>query len=441
MAGGIFMPGEKKVRPGMYMRFISEQQRATGLSPKGTVIMPLDLDYGISKEFIEITIDDMDGQFAKLGYHITDSKMLEIREIFKSAIKVIVYNPNSGEKATVTSEPLTVTAKYPGERGNKFKVVVKDSLVSDKTVQIFLDEEKVFEADSVINIQDLPENEWVDFTGTGALVDNAGTNLAGGTTTKAETQDIQDFLDDAEIQEFNTMYFPIEDSAQIALFDNKIKYFIEIVGKYVFGVRPKANTIADYQFITTVSNGVVLSDGTKLTATQASAWVAGKSAAAQPYEALTYANYPQAIDVNPRLKHNEIIEALKNGEFIFTFQDGKVVVEQDINSLTTITKDLDESYRKNRVMRVYAEVEKLSAKILEPNKYDNNADGIASVVKDINIQILLNLQKLNALKNVDTDTDIIVDMNKTKGDEFYADIHIQPVDSIEKFYITVKTSY
>lgn len=446
MASGVFAPGERKIRPGMYMRFVAEQQQLLGLSPKGTVLMMLpDWDYS-SQEFITINADDTDGQFARLGYHFTDPKMLMIREIFKSALKVIAYNPASGVKAKVTSGTLTVTAKSAGIRGNKLKVVIKDSLTTNKLFQLYLcpnanTEELVYQQDNVTNVADLIANDWVTFTGTGTLANDAGTFLAGGTTTAATAQNVQDFLDSAETQDFNVLFFPSTDATQVGYFDNKIKYFIQNVGKQVAGVRPYGTVAADYQYITQVANGVILQDGTELTATQAAAWVAGASAAAQPYQSLTYVAYPQAVDAVPRLKHSEVIDALKAGKFIFTLQNGKIVAEQDINSLTTITKDLNSTFKKNRVMRTYMEVQKLAQVLLEPNKYDNNPDGIAQVVDAINSQILLNLQTLGALKNVDTATDVVVDYGKTIGDEFYADIHIQPVDSIEKFYITVKTGY
>lgn len=447
MAGGTFTAGERKIRPGMYARFISEQQQLLGLSPKGTVIMPLlNWDYGPSKEFFEVNVDDIDGAYSKIGYHITDDNNQALREIFKSALKVILYNPAAGTKASITSGSLTTTAKYPGTLGNKLKLVIKDSLTTNKLVQLYMcptstEEELLYQQDDVTNVEDLIENEWVNFTGTGTLSDDAGTNLSGGATTNATESDVQDFLDDAETQEFNIMFFPSTNATQIGYFDNKIKYFIKNVGKQIQGVRPWANTNADYEYISQVENGVKLQDGTSLTVTQAAAWFAGASAASQPYESLTYVNYPQAIEPSPRLKHSEVIESLKGGRIVFTFQNGNTVVEQDINSLTTITKDLDESYKKNRVIRTQMEVQKLAQVVLQPNKYNNNADGVASVIEAINTQILLTLQALNALKNVDTDADVIVDMSKTKGDEFYADVHIQPVDSIEKFYVTVKTSY
>jgi len=441
MAGGTFSPGERKIRPGYYSRFVSEQQQLLGLSPKGVVIMPiLESDFFVFDGFIQITIDDIDDKFSKLGYHVTDPKAIKIREILKNAIKVIVYNPQTGTKASAKLGEVTFEAKYAGTRGNSLKVVIKASKTS-KMFQVYLQDELVFEQDGITEYKDIRENDWITVDGEGTVEVAAGIDLEGGTTVTATTSQIAEFLDDAETQEFNVMYLPSEEPQIISLFDEKIRYFVDSVGKYVFGVRPLSTVKADYQFMSSIRNGVILNDGTVLDATTAAAGYAGMSAACQPYESLTYVKYQGAKDVHGKLKHNEIVEALKGGEIVFTFQDGNVVIEQDINSLTTITKNLDESYKKNRVMRTYTEVQNLCTRVLRPNKYDNNDDGIAQVVDAINSQVLLNLQTLNALKNVDTATDVIVDFNKTKGDEFHADVHIQPVDSIEKFYITFKTSY
>lgn len=443
MSSGTFKPGETKVRPGQYFNIIAQQQ-LIGLSLKGTVIMPLmDWDYS-SKEFISITIDDVSGSYPNIGYNITDKKMILIREILKNAIKVIVYNPCGGTKASLTSGALTVTAKKAGERGNKLKLAIKDSASIGKTVELYMcnsttDIELVYSQDNITKIEDLNKNNWVDFSGTGLLLNDAGTNLTGGTTTTASNQDIQDFLDDCETQEFNVLYFPNTDATNIGNFDNKIKYFIEKVGKQVQGVRPWVNVNADYEYISQIENGVILQDGTKLNATQAAAGFAGMSAVSQPYESLTFIKYPQAIDTNPRLKHSQVIESLNGGRIAFTLDNNNVVVEQDINSLTTITKDKNNSFKKNRVIRTIMEIKKLSQVYLRPNLFDNNETGIANVNDTIASKILLELQGLGALKEVDTKKDIIVDYGKTKGDEYHAQVDIKPVDSIEKFYITLNS--
>ena len=69
---------------------------------------------------------------------------------------------------------------------------------------------------------------------------------------------------------------------------------------------------------------------------KAVAWVTGATAAAAVNESLTYAAYDEAVDTDVRLSHTEIEAALTNGEFLFSYSGGKAVVEQDINSFTSI---------------------------------------------------------------------------------------------------------
>ena len=92
-----------------------------------------------------------------------------------------------------------------------------------------------------------------------------------------------------------------------------------------------AKHTVDDEAVINVKNGVVLSDGTKITPEQATAWVAGASAAAGIDKSLTYDSYDGAVDVTERYLNSEIEAALDNGEFIFVEKRGKVIVEQDIN--------------------------------------------------------------------------------------------------------------
>ena len=46
---------------------------------------------------------------------------------------------------------------------------------------------------------------------------------------------------------------------------------------------------------------------------------------------------------------------------------------------------------------------------------------------------------LDYIKNVDYDTDFNIDESLSSGDEVYFIVAIQPVDSAEKLYFTVKT--
>ena len=51
--------------------------------------------------------------------------------------------------------------------------------------------------------------------------------------------------------------------------------------------------------------------------------------------------------------------------------------------------------------------------------------------------MLQNYERDGALKNVDTNADFVVDRENSTGDAVYINVALQPVDSAEKYYMTV----
>lgn len=436
MAGGTYTVGEEKIRPGTYINVGNSSSQGSTASTKGVVVMPLlNHTWGPVGEFFPIFSSDQDGQYSKLGYKMIDDKSLLLRETFKNAKTIILYKPNGGNNANVTVGNLTVEAKYPGTLGNSLKVVISDSVISGKVITIYKGTEKVYTVDGAVNVTDLTNSDWVNFTGIGALSNTSGANLVGGTDTAMVNSDVTTFLDNVETQKFNVLLFPLSDVTLLNAFKAKLKYFNYDIGKHVRGVC--SGYASDLEFITNVTVGVKLNDGTILSAIQAAAWVAGASAAATEYQDLTYIVYDGAIDTVPRLKDAEIKTGLKNGEFLFTFDGTNVIVEDDINSLITFTTDKSKDYSSNRFIRAIQEFQMRSQQLLVPNKYDTDDDGQNLAKQDL-IDILENMEDEKALKNVDAEKDVII--TKVEGESIYIQVALQPNRSAKKYYIDVKTS-
>lgn len=449
MAGGTFDNLAGKVRPGTYINFESTRQDLIGVNPRGIVLIPLiGHDYGPAKEFITLTADAPDAARTKLGYSVYDdnANMLLIREAFKNSSTVIVYIPNQGAAAKVTSGALTATARYGGARGNSLKVTVTANPVSGYDVTVYLGTEIVSQYEGLSTITELiaEEDEWILFSGTGNLAVNAGMALTGGASGSLVAGDITAFLDASESVRWNTLAFPLEatgedDDPAPALFEavkSKIKYLREEAGKYRKAVVPKFK--ADYEGIINVTNSVVLSDKT-LTLAQVTAWVAGADAGASSTQSNTYAVYTGAVDISGQKNNAEAIAAINNGEFFFSFsEEGEVVVEYDINSLTTFTAPKDKTYRKNRVLRVFDTFAESLMLNFPPNKYDNSPVGW-DIMEGVGRAILKQFEDVGALKNVDYDNDFSVDRGRSSGDETYFNVGLEPVDSAEKLFFTIKT--
>lgn len=441
MAGGTFDKSVGKIRPGTYINFESEVQATLGTAERGIVLIPLiNHSYGPDKEFLTISGQAIDEHAAKLGYSVYDDNpsMLLIREALKNAHTVIVYVINGGAKATGTGGGLNAEAKYGGTRGNALSYSVTVNPVSGFDVTVYLDGTAVEEFEGITAVTALADSKYITFTAAESAEFEAiaGVSLTGGTEGTSSNADVTTFLDSMESVRFNTLAFPVTEESLLAVCVTKIRYLRENTGRRVKAV--VADYKADYEGIINVTNSVVI-DGVTLTNAQATAWVAGADAGAENTQSNTQKIYVGAQKVAGAKTHEESVAAIQNGEFFFTCSDnGDVVVEYDINSLTTFTDKKDSSYRKNRVMRVFDTFAESIRENFPPNKYSNNEVGW-DIMDGMGRSILKQFFEAGAIQNVDYAADFAVDRSMSSGDSTYFNVALQPVDSAEKLYFTIKT--
>lgn len=437
--GGTFDPLVGKTRPGTYMNFESTRNDIANNNPRGITVVPLvGHKYGPSKVFLNLYSSAPDAEFDKLGMSVYDDNdtMLLIREAFKKARQVIVYIIGPDEKAKATVESLTATAKYGGTLGNNMKLVIEANPLQGFDVSIYWDGNCVFKQEGAVNVEDLMENDYVDFSGTGELTANAGVTFTGGTDVEASNKDITEFLDSLEKTPLNTACLPFADNTIHTAIKTKIVYLREEVGKKVQFVVP--DFAGDYEGIINVTNSVVI-DNKELTTAQACAYIAGLSAASDAITSNTGVLYDGATDIVGEKTHEEAEISLKKGEFFFSRNEaGEIVIESDINSLVTFRNKKDKTYSKNRVIRVFDSFAETVILTFPPNRFDNDEDGW-DIMEGLGKGILQRYLDLGAITNVDFDNDFKVDRSLSKDDETYFVIGLQAVDSAEKIFITVKT--
>lgn len=442
MAGGTFDKQLGKIRPGTYVNYESEKQELVKLSERGTVLIPLALNWGPSHEFITITNGNPDGAFSKLGYSVYENdpngSMLLIREAFKLALKVVLYRLAGGVEATATIGALSAKAKYAGTRGNAIRVVITDNPLSGFDVTVYLDTKVVHKQTGAAIISDLAENDFVVWSGQpdSVLTATAGTNLEGGEDTTHTNADVTGFLDASEVISWNTMAFPFSDTTLHTALKTKIAYFRDGVGKKVAAVAPGFK--ANYDGIIGVSNGITLLDDTLVDNVKVCAWVAAADASAGNTKSNTYLEYDGAKDVSGKKTNEQAVADINSGLFFFSVVNGKVVSEYDINTLTDFNPPKSKDYRKNRVRRVLDTFDESLQLNFPPNKFDNSPDGW-DLMESLGKQILLSFKDAGAIKEVDLETDFLVDRSASAGDETYFNVGIAPVDSAEKLYFTVRT--
>ncbi|REK74385.1 phage tail sheath family protein [Paenibacillus paeoniae] len=437
MTGGNWT-ATNKVRPGVYVNFNSAPQPLGAVGERGIVTMPVTLPWGEAKRII--TIEAGENTTEKLGYPVSAPELLLVREALKRAKTLLLYRVNEGVKASATLGELIVTARYGGERGNDITVVVEanadsPALFDVSTLVAGVERDR----QTAAHIAGLKANAWVTWNASGSLTESAGIPLTGGSNGNAVNQNYIDYLDAIETQQFHTLALPSTDAELKALFvsfinnlrDNEGRKVVLVVENY-----PAANN----EGVISVKNGVVLADGKSVYAAQATAWVAGASAAAGANESLTYAGYDGAVDASPRYTHTQTVAALQNGELLFSQDGTRAFVEQDINTFTAFTPDKGRYFSKNRVVRVLDAINNDISRVFSSyyiGKVANNADG-RTLLKNEIVNYMTNLQNIGAIQNLDSDADITVAPVEGQSDGVLVGLYIQPVDAVEKIYISVE---
>lgn len=483
MAGGTWRM-QNKVRPGVYINVRGDGKSAL-TTPLGRLLMFQNKPLGWGKNGI-IELKATSDFTALTGHKNTDEVLAPVYEALKGAETVLLLSDfTGGAKSTATKTGVyTVNAKYEGEQGNNISVSFVPSPLADgantqdvTVTTIFgtkqVDQVKITlpkaSADAIakagLTKEDQLEihNDYVDITfGTtpaevtselnskgeyplytaiynGLTQSATNVTLTGGTNgTNNVVDDMHDYLENEYYAVATTAGW--EESSNIhKLLAEETKLLRENVGIKVRAVIPNTTGVAyNYEGVSTVLNGYVLNDGTVISPNLAAARFAGMSASATPDQALTYTQLDDAVEANPKLNNDKTIEALNAGQIVFTTRAGsRVVIEQDINSLTKYTSTKPKDFSKNRVIRTLDEICTNTTQTFETSflgKVSNNEAG-RNVFKANRIGYLTGLQNQNMIRDFEN-----TDLTLSQGDEKDAvlmELYVTPVDAMEKLYVNL----
>lgn len=440
MAGGTFK-AHNKVRPGAYINFKAVSLPQSRLGSRGIVTMPVALNWG--DEITEVYSTDLvDGKsLAKLGFVAADEESQVVREALKNAYKAIIYRLDAeGSKATATLTNLVATAKHAGVLGNDLSVEVKANGELFDVITSLDDIER--DRQTVDKIADLNANDWVVFSGTGNLVVTTDTDLEGGLNGTVNSDSYARYFDLMKAYNWNTMGIPQDSAAANTAAIAAIKEMREDFGKKVQVVLYDAT--ANYEGVISVKQGYKTEHET-VSPILFVAYMAGLTAGSNVNVSNTYhviegatsIEYPTGTDP---YDYDDIVELLRAGKIVLsTRQDGAVVIEQDINTLHAYEPGVTNSlFSKNRVIRTLDEINNSVSLLFETSyigKVDNDADG-RNIFKAGLISYLNELQAISAIKNFNSQSDIQIYAGEAI-DSIVVDLAIQPVDSMEKLYLTV----
>ena len=400
---------QNKVRPGAYINVVGNGKPLSD-SPIGRLLMITNAKLGWGKTGV-IPLTGVSDFRAEIGHKLDEPVVRFIKEALKGAETVLLLNTNDGTKATGTAEtsPWKFTAKYPGEVGNSLQVSIesvpeKDGGQAKKATVTTLFGTSIVDQ-AVIKLEDIANlegNAYVDVEvnkGVDKLPASPVTvKLAGGTTKQREITDmLDDALDNENYSVATTAGMEVGSNIH-GLLVEAMKRLRETEGVKVRAVIPVDDTapVYNYEGVTMVANGFVEGDGTKVSTTDACAWFAGYSASANEATSLTYLDVSDAIEAYPRLNNQQTIDAIKQGKVVFSTRPGqRVVVEEDINSLVKFTVDRPYSFSKNRVVRALDEICRNTAQNFDPSDIKvTPGEAIDAVVVDLAIQPVDAMEKL-----------------------------------------------
>ena len=444
MAGGTWS-SQNKVLPGVYIRFKAGTSLGLTVGERGTATICEPMSWGPVAQVMEIAAGaDMTPY---TGYDITAPQNRFLQEIFKGTNRtsapttLLLYRPTASgsAQAKVTTGSLTATALYPGARGNDISVVITELTDPESSFLVTTVVDGVIvDQQTAAQVSDLAANNWVTWSGSGALTATTGVSLAGGLDGTVQSAAYSAYLQAIEPYAFDVMIYDGDDSIVLTALQLFIIRVNDENGQYC-QLCAAEMTNPDSRYIINVNSPVTLSDGTELTPQQVTWWAGGASAGAEYYQSLTYATYPNAVSTD-MLTNSQFVSELQAGNFVLFAEDGVVKVQQDINGLITYTEYIGKVFHKNRVVRLCNTIANSIFQQFSQNfigVVNNNAAGRARFKTAI-VGLMQDIQNNQGIQNFSPD-----DIEVLPGQEIDAivvNVAIQAVDSVEKIYMKIEVS-
>lgn len=473
MAGGVWSQTDKPIRPGFYMNFVAAAQDSIQSGVRGVVAIPIRANWGPAKQIVEITNEKelIDTFGSEITADFTAYECIRLI-LLGSPKKVLGYRlvDGSAAKASKTlkddasTDVLTIATKYETEKD--FKVTVRDNAIDNNKQDIVLYEGAkqlyVFTFakgtgvidKAVVAINDDKMNKWIDANkvtdGNNTLANISSQNFSGGNAGVADivNADYVNAMSAFEARVFNS--FTLDGVTDSSL-QTSVKAWVErlrcegkMVMAFVGGSAEDDQDIANansrsasFNHEGMVNVGISAEiDEVWYTSGKVACYVCGKAAGQSLKESLTYAVTP-FDDVSPRLTHSQVVSALQSGTLVLIHDGEKVIIEQGINTLTSLREGQNNSFKKIKTMKIMDAIETDTAKAAHDSyigKVLNNEDGQVAVLSAIK-------NYFETLSPTLIANDFIVEVDKEKqvyagADEFYWKWSAKLIDSMEKIFGT-----
>lgn len=373
MASGLWSETDRPIRPGFYNRFKAAALARIQMGKRGIVAMPVKANWGPVKEVVRITSEkdlidnfgsDMNYTACKLGRLalLGGPKELLLYRLADGTEKVAAVTL----KSTNDTDVLKIESKYPTTR--EFKVTVRPSIVDDTAKDIVLHEGtrllftfygltgSIEEIATAIN--DNAENMWLKATkvAEGELKDVVSQPLTGGNDGVAGITN-QDYIDAmAKFEGYKFNGFTLDGVTDPAL-HTSVKSWVERNRKngkkiraYVGGELDEDILAANnrskafnYEGMHNVGATGGILDGVVYTPAEVAVYICALGEG-QDMKASLCNQTTVFSDVTTHLTNEEIESALLAGTMILRYDDGSVVIEDDVNTLKRYGEDQNETW-------------------------------------------------------------------------------------------------
>ncbi|MFD1176907.1 phage tail sheath family protein [Paenibacillus puldeungensis] len=395
MAGGNWSLTDQPVLPGLYMNFVSAAGTAIQAGARGVVVAPVKSHWGPVGQFVEVTNeaairemfseDETDGATAFTTLYLAmlggPKKLLAYRLADSTAAKASLTLKNT---AATPADAVALKAKYPGKRGNGFKVTIQPSLVAVGSKELKLYEGAALlrtislgngTVDQVVAaINEDAGNKWItaEKIADGTVADLTTASMTGGESGISGITNADYVAATAafETQDFHVL--TLDGVTDPALRTSIVAWVKRVRGEgkgviAVLGGSKAEDTGADavsktiarsaslnHEGIVNVGTGAKL-NGEEYTSAQAASWVAGLIAGQSLKESTTYASSP-FDDVTRRWTRSEQEQAVQGGVFLLVHDGRRVKVLRGVNSLISPREGQNKGWKKIRKIRVLDQI-------------------------------------------------------------------------------------
>lgn len=430
LGGGVFESQNHNIL-GAWINFVSAKRAAGDIGIRGTVAVPIELNWGDQNKIIELDYDDFVKNSQKLfGYKYDHENMLPLRELFRNATKLLVSKVNGGTVATCELGK----ARYAGTRGNDLKIVVQTNVddVSKKDIYTYLGFELVHKQ-TIKDINEIRDNDYIVFNKEAEFALTAGTLLESGTNETVQGESYSLFLDAVSSYGFNVLCCPATDKEIKQIFVEFTKYMRDSMGVKFQTVGYKM-TDADYEGVVSIENDISTNGANKHNLVY---WTAGALAGCNLNESCANKTYNGEYEINTNYSQIELEEFVTMGKFVFHKVGQEYRVLKDINTLVKFTDDKNDEFSSNQSIRILDYIANSIAGIFGSKysgKRQNTADSRTALWNDI-VNLHTGLLDIGAIEDFKPE-DITVKKGDSKNTVIVNDA-ITLVGAMEKMYMNV----